>query len=211
MTTQSRTERRPLMTRIGDRLSEMGDRPGMLFLKETLSHPKMVGAIIPTSRVAVDATLAGVDWERCRLFVEYGPGTGAFTRRVLEKAHPDARVIAIDLNADFIDYLRRSISDRRLSVVRGSAEDVERIIAADGHQAADYVLSGLPFSTLPDGIGDRIVAATRRSLRPGGQFLVYQYSLFAKKLLDREFDQVECDRAWRCVPPLRIMRATRTA
>lgn len=211
MTTQSRTERRPLIARIGERLSEMGERPGILFLKETLSHPRMVGAIIPTSGVAVDATLAGVDWDRCRLFVEYGPGTGAFTRRVLERAHPDARVIAIDLNPDFTDYLRRSIPDRRLSVVRGSAEDVERIVAADGKKAADYVLSGLPFSTLPDGVGDRIVAATHRSLHPGGQFLVYQYSLFAKRLLDRVFDQVECDREWRCIPPLRIMRATRTA
>lgn len=210
MTIQSRTERRPRIARIGDRLSELGKRPGVLFLKETLSHPMMVGAIIPTSRIAVDATLAGVDWDRCRLFVEYGPGTGVFTRRVLELAHPDARVIAIDLNADFVDYLRRNIVDSRLSVVRGSAEDVERIIAAHGHQAADYVLSGLPFSTLPDGVGDRIVAATHRSLRPGGQFLVYQYSLFATKLLDRAFDQVETGRVWRCVPPLRIMRATRT-
>lgn len=211
MTSQSRTDRRPFITRIGDRVGQWTERPGMLFLRQTLSHPKMVGAIIPTSRLAVDATLAGVDWDRCRLFVEYGPGTGAFTRRVLERAHRDARVIAIDLNPDFTDYLRRNISDRRLSVVRGSAEDVERIIAAEGHEAADYVLSGLPFSTLPEGIGDRIVAATHRCLRPGGQFLVYQYSLFAKKLLDRVFDQVDCDRAWLCVPPLRIMRATRAA
>lgn len=211
MTIQSQTDRRPILTRIGERLGGMSDGPGMLFLKQTLAHPRMIGAVIATSGIAVDATLAEVDWDKCRLFVEYGPGTGAFTRRVLELAHPDARIIAIDTNADFADYLRRSLPDRRLSVVRGSAEDVERIIATNGPEGADYVLSGLPFSTLPDGIGDRIVAATRRSLRPGGQFLVYQYSLFAKKLLDREFDEVECDRVWRCVPPLRVMRATRTA
>lgn len=211
MTISSRTDRPPFLSRIAERVQGLSERPGLLFLKQTLAHPKMIGAVIPTSRAAVDATLAGVDWDNCRLFVEYGPGTGVFTRRVLELAHPDASVIAIDTNPDFAAYLRRSITDRRLHVVHGSATDVERIIADRGGAKADYVLSGLPFSTLPDGLGDRIVAATHRSLRPGGQFIVYQYSLFAKALLVRVFDQVTCDRAWLCVPPLRIMRATRSA
>ena len=38
------------------------------------------------------------------------------------------------------------------------------------------MLSGLPFSTLPPGVGDDIAEATAKVIRPGGAFLVYQFS-----------------------------------
>ena len=94
------------------------------------------------------------------MFVEYGPGVGTFTRPILDRLGPDAKLIAIDTNADFIEYLKRDIDDPRLIAVAGSAADVEQIIAEHGFDHADYVLSGLPFSTLPPGVGDAIGAAT---------------------------------------------------
>lgn len=208
--TTSRTEKRPLADRLRERAERFPSVPGFLFFHEFLTTPKTIGAIIPTSQIAVDATLSHVDWDRCRLFVEYGPGTGVFTRSVLERARPDARIVAIDPNAHFIEHLHRTLPDPRLSLVRGSAADVESILASHGAGAADYVLSGLPFSTLPEGVGEAIIAATERSLAPGGTFLVYQYSLRARPLLEAVFDRVEVSRVWRCVPPLRLMRAIRT-
>ena len=62
------------------------------------------------------------------------------------------------------------ITDSRFVAVEGSAADVERIVAEHGHEAADYVLSGLPFSTLPDGVGPAIAAATYRIIRPEGRW-----------------------------------------
>ena len=38
----------------------------------------------------------------------------------------------------------------------GSAADVEQILKDRGFGSADYVLSGLPFSTLPPGVGDKV-------------------------------------------------------
>ena len=60
--------------------------------------------------------------------------------------------------------------------VTGSAADVEKILADRNLGSADYVLSGLPFSTLPPGVGDGIAEATSKVIRPGGAFLVYQFS-----------------------------------
>src|SRR3546814_3804088 len=77
------------------------------------------------------------------------------------------RSIAIDTNEDFVDYLREDIRDSRFIAVHGSAADVEEIIRAHGFEKADYVLSGLPFSTLPAGVGPAIAVATHRVLRPG--------------------------------------------
>jgi phospholipid N-methyltransferase len=75
--------------------------------------------------------------------------------------------------------------------VHGSAVDVEAIVKAHGYAHADYVLSGLPFSTLPDGVGPAIAAATWRVLRPGGAFLVYQFSARARDFMARHFSRID--------------------
>ncbi|CAN5189578.1 rRNA adenine N-6-methyltransferase family protein [soil metagenome] len=179
----------------------------LLFFRQFLASPKSVGSIIPTSQAAIDALLAPVDWATCRTFVEYGPGTGVFTRSILARARPDLRLIAIDTNPVFIDHLRRTLPDPRLSAVHGSAGDVEAILADHGRDAADFILSGLPFSTLPDGVGTRIMAATQAALAPDGAFLVYQYSLFLLPMLKAHFARIDVEREWRCIPPARLMRA----
>jgi phospholipid N-methyltransferase len=183
----------------------------LLFFRQFLSSPKSVGSIIPTSQAAIDALLDPIDWATCRTFVEYGPGTGVFTRSILARAHPDLLLVAIDPNPAFIDHLRSGLDDTRLRAVQGSAEDVEAILATHGRSETDFILSGLPFSTLPAGVGQAIAAATQRALAPGGAFLVYQYSLFVLPLLKTHFPRVSVDRVWRCIPPARLMRAWKDA
>src|SRR6478609_6067217 len=106
--------------------------PKWQFLRGFLKNPVMVGSIIPSSRVLIEKMLKPVDWSSTRLFVEYGPGVGTFTRPILDRLAPDAKLIAIDTNPDFIDYLTRDMDDERLIAVHGSAADVEKIIAAHG-------------------------------------------------------------------------------
>lgn len=205
--TQSHAVKRPLIDRLRAIAENLPSSPGMLFFRQFLADPKAIGSIIPTAQATIDAMLAPLDWDGCRTFVEYGPGTGVFTRSILDYAGPDTRVIAIDPNASFVEHLHRSLPDPRFHAVRGSAEDVEAILRAHGLKEANYILSGLPFSTLPQGVGDAIIAATERALTPGGAFLVYQYSLHVKPALEEAFGQVDVERAWKCIPPARLMRA----
>ncbi|MCX7677243.1 MAG: methyltransferase domain-containing protein [Alteraurantiacibacter sp.] len=175
--------------------------PTGIFVRGFLEHPRMVGAILPSGPAVVRAMLEPVDWARTRLFVEYGPGVGTFCRPVLDHLPRDADLVVIDTNPLFIDYLRRSITDSRFHAVLGSAEDVETIVRSLGHEQADYVLSGLPFSTLPEGVGERSAEATARVIRPGGAFLPYQYASAARDLTARHFARVESRRVWTNVPP----------
>jgi phospholipid N-methyltransferase len=46
----------------------------------------------------IDKMLEPVDWAKCRLFVEYGPGVGTFTQQILERLAPDATLLTIDTN-----------------------------------------------------------------------------------------------------------------
>jgi phospholipid N-methyltransferase len=177
------------------------------FFREFLREPAMVGSIIPTAGGVVDAALASVDWGNCKLFVEYGPGMGNFTRAVLERLRDDAKLIAIDTNPHFIEHLRRDLRDPRLVCVHGSAADVQTIVGRHGYSQADYVLSGLPFSTLPQGVGEHIAASTHAVLRPGGAFLIYQYSRYVRRHLDSRFDQVDQRLNWLNIPPCYVFAA----
>jgi len=116
---------------------------------------------------------------------------GTFTRPILERLPRGGELLVIDTNPLFTDYLRRTIHDSRFHAVLGSAADVEAIIAMIGQDGADYVLSGLPFSTLPEGVGPEIAAATARVVRPGGAFMSYQYSNSARDLTAQHFPRVD--------------------
>jgi phospholipid N-methyltransferase len=165
--------------------------PAGVFLQGFIEHPVMVGSIIPSSRFTITKMLAPVKWDECKLFVEYGPGVGTFCRPVLDRLPRDGKLIVIDTNPLFIDYLKATISDGRFLPVLGSAADVEEIVRAHGFDHADYVLSGLPFSTLPDGVGPAIAAATHRVLRKGGAFLVYQFSARARDFMAKHFTHID--------------------
>lgn len=175
--------------------------PAGVFFRGFIESPRMVGSIIPSSRSTIDKMLAPVDWDRCKLFVEYGPGVGTFCQPVLDRLPRDGELLVIDTNPLFIDYLRRTIRDSRFHAVLGSAEDVEDIVRSIGHDQADYVLSGIPFSTLPDNLGPEIAAATHRVIRKGGAFLTYQFSAVARDLTARHFPRVDTGFVWTNIPP----------
>jgi phospholipid N-methyltransferase len=167
----------------------------------------MVGSIIPSSRVLIEKMLSRVDWENTKLFVEYGPGVGTFTRPILDNLASDATLLTVDTNAEFTTYLRESIDDPRLVPVTGSAADIEKILADRGLPDADFVLSGLPFSTLPPGVGEAIAEATSRVIRPGGAFLVYQFSPKVLDFIKPHFNKIDRGFEWINVPPATLFWA----
>jgi len=195
--------------RLQGRRDRRSPSPQWQFLRGFLKNPVMVGSIIPSSRVLIEKMLGPVDWENTKLFVEYGPGVGTFTRPILDLMGPDATLVTIDTNAEFTKFLRQSIDDPRLVPVTGSAADVEQILAERELGQADYVLSGLPFSTLPPGVGDAIAKATAKVIRPGGAFLVYQFSPKVKEFIAPHFERIDRGFEWINVPPATLFWAWR--
>jgi phospholipid N-methyltransferase len=184
--------------------------PWGLFFQGFLKHPVMVGAVLPSSSHVIRRMLAQVDWQRVKVFVEYGPGVGTFCQPVLDRLPADAQLISIDTNPDFIAYLNDTIRDSRFEAVLGSATDVANILADRGHDGADYVLSGLPFSTLPPGVGDAIARATANVLQPDGTFLVYQYRPKCRSFFEPYLPAIEHAMEWRNIPPTQLYWARRT-
>jgi phospholipid N-methyltransferase len=147
-----------------------------VFASNFFRHPVMLGSVIPSSPFLVRRLLEQIDWERARVVVEYGPGVGTITRELLQRMRPEARLIVLELNREFVDFLRREFPDPRLRVVHASAAAVGRVLVEYGCPGADYVISGIPFSTLPAAIRSDILQTTRAVLQPDGAMLVYQFS-----------------------------------
>ena len=184
-----------------------GGGPLWFFLRGFIKHPVMVGSVIPSSRILIERMLDPVDWRNCKLFVEYGPGVGTFTQHILHRLPADATLLTIDTNPEFTDYLNGKFTDSRLTAVTGSAADVREIMSDCGFASADYVLSGLPFSTLPAGLGPAIAEETAAALRPGGAFLVYQFSPKVREYIAPHFDRLDRGFEWLNIPPATLFWA----
>ncbi|WP_416830732.1 MAG: class I SAM-dependent methyltransferase [Erythrobacter sp.] len=175
--------------------------PRAVFFWGFIEEPAMVAAAFPSSKGLVKAMLEPVDWDNCKLFVEYGPGVGTFCPHILERLPDDGELLVIDTNPLFIDYLKETIEDPRFTAVLGSAEDVEKIVRAHGFERADFVLSGMPISTMPPAVTENILKATYRVLREGGAFLTYQYRDAAYRLTTRHFERTIKEKTYRNIPP----------
>jgi phospholipid N-methyltransferase len=151
----------------------------------------MLGSIVPSSRFLVKDIMAQVDWNRARVVVEFGPGIGTITRQALKRMRHDAVLVAIELNEDFAHYLSATICDPRLRVVHGSAAHVRRILAEQGLAPADYIISSLPYSLLPENLRREIVSESRHALKAQGSLLVFQYSRMLLPYLESSFGSVK--------------------
>jgi phospholipid N-methyltransferase len=162
----------------------------LLFAGNFLRHPHMLGSIIPSSRFLVNQVLRPIVWERARVIVEYGPGVGTFTGEILRRMRGDARLVVIETNGDFVEFLRDAFPDPRLHVVHGSAAEVGIVLQRLGLYAAQYVISGIPLGSMPEPVRADIAEKTRTALEPGGTFLVYQFTARTLPALRRTFGDV---------------------
>jgi phospholipid N-methyltransferase len=172
-----------------------------LFARSFIQHPKMVGSLIPSSPFLVRCMMRAVPWKQARVLVEYGPGTGEFTTAILARMRPDAVLVAIELNPEFVSFLRQTIHDPRLVLVTGSAADVESILADLHLGPPDCIVSALPYTNMPPAVRRAIFAATRQVLPAGGRFLVLQFSPLMQGELSRVFPRMKRTIEPRNLPP----------
>lgn len=182
-------------------------RDEWLFAINFVKHPAMLGSVIPSSRWLIRSLLAEVDWARARYFVEYGPGVGTITRHILKQMHPEARLLALEINDDFVRHLNSAIDDPRLVVRRDSAARLGTVLDDIGWPHVDYAVSGIPFSTMVPADVESVLDETRTRLSPQGEFLVYQFSRHSAQYLHRSFDDVSREFVLRNVPPVSCYRA----
>jgi phospholipid N-methyltransferase len=166
------------------------------FFRSFLAHPRQVGAILPTSKRAVRDMLDMANFAQARCVVELGAGTGVYTEEILTRLHPEARFLAFEVDPDLVATLDGRFEDPRVRVINDSAENVEQYL--DGVKV-DIIVSGLPFTSLPEPVKRNIFEQITQVLAPEGIMVAIQYSTMVQRDLKRVFASVR-----RRVSPLNV-------
>ena len=176
------------------------------FLREYISAPNTIGAIAPSSRHLAAAMTASIDFEKARCIVEYGAGTGVFTREVAARKRRDTTYIVIEQNDCFYEMLRKQFQGMPgVVLIHGDAGNVCSFLREQGFKHADYIISGLPFTSLPRQVSHRILSQTQKAIGTEGVFTTFQYTLLRKAFLENYFNIQRIVRVWRNLPPAYVL------
>lgn len=144
------------------------------FLMSFLRKPAMTGSVVPSSAALARATVGGVDLANAETVVELGPGTGSFTKLILERIGKETLFLAMELDEGHTDFLRRKYP--RVETYHASAERLPEYLARHGRREADCIISGLPWANMGAGLQDRILRATIGCLSATGTFVAFSYA-----------------------------------
>ena len=180
----------------------------LTYLKNFI-RDKNVASITPTSPFGVRKVCEKIDFKRRTVIVEFGPGSGVFSKYILRKMTRDSKLILIEMNKNFVTILNSRMRDQRICIVNDNAENVLDILKEEGEAGADYIISGIPFSFISFSTKNRILNNTYAALKKSGKFLVYQHSNHLKDHLKHHFDLVRIEYEIRNIPPLCIYEAVK--
>lgn len=150
-----------------------GLREHALLVSRFLRSPNTIGAVAASSRAMALRMVAQLPADRPVRVVELGPGTGPFTNAIVNRVHRDSRILAIDREATFVEWIRQRWPS--VDCVCASAVDLERLVGERRMAPLDHIISGLPFASLPMDDTRRILEGIEHTLRPGGTFTTFQY------------------------------------
>ena len=173
----------------------------ILFFKTFLKDPKEIGSIIPSSRFLIKDLLKNIDFKNATCIVEYGPGTGCITLEILKKARKDAKIFCFEINKKLYKYLKENIKDERLIIINESAENIKKSLKKHKISKVDYVVSGMPFSTIPDNKKHIIIQETKSALKANGKFVIYQFLNNFKNHLSSYFSKISTGYVTLNIPP----------
>ncbi|HET7706454.1 MAG TPA: methyltransferase domain-containing protein [Thermoanaerobaculia bacterium] len=167
------------------------DGQALVFARNFFKNPKMLGSLIPSSRFLIKQLLRDVKWNDVRVFVEYGPGVGTISGEIVKRMRPDAKLIVFEINDDFVRVMKNRFQhDSRVHVLHRSAAEVQDALRELGLEKADCAIAGIPFSIMKEEDRQAVLRNTHAALRPGGSFLVYQFSSRVRADLEKIFGPV---------------------
>lgn len=178
------------------------------FFREFIRRPGVTGAVAPSSRFLAERMLAGLDLASARVIVEVGPGTGSFTRAILNSKRADARLLALEVNPRLAQLVRERFAE--VEVFEESPEHLPLILERAGLEGVDLVVSGLPWAVFPPEKQALLLGAIRSCLKPGGRFATFAYlqglllepGRRFRRRIHHQFASVHESRVvWRNLPP----------
>lgn len=185
-------------------------------LKKTISDFKERGAITPSSKKLAEKIVKTADVKNRKVIVEFGPGTGVFTKEILRVKSKDAIYFAIELNPEQVVETKKNCPEAL--VYKDSATNLSKYLKQHGVEKCDCIISGLPFANFNESLQNEILETVKTNLSEDGIFLTFAYSvslltkagkLFKQKLPDFFSVVNRTNTVWANLPPAFIYHATK--
>lgn len=180
------------------------------FLKEFFKEKKTVGAISPSSKHLGKKMLENIDFNKSKVILELGPGTGVFTRMLASKIADDGLILIFELHDGFYENLKKEFSnDDRVIVINDSAENIGKHLKEHNLKEVDIVMSSLPLTNFNNKLVMNILKQSHQYLNSSGLYIQFQYSLNAQKALKKVFKTVRISFTPRNIPPAFVYTCTK--
>nr|WP_245160027.1 rRNA adenine N-6-methyltransferase family protein [Clostridium beijerinckii] len=177
------------------------------FLREYFKSPRIVGAVAPSSKRLAEKMISDIDFENAKCIVEYGPGTGVFTDKLVEGKRKDTILLLLEFNKEFCKQLEERYKGYDKIILKNdSAENVDKYLKENNINEVDYVVSGLPFASLPKNVSNKILRKTKSILKKDGLFITFQYTILKKEFIAGFFKKIDLERVVLNVPPAYVLK-----
>lgn len=175
------------------------------WLIEAVKHPRELSTVFPSSPFLANTIADQIDFTEPRTIAELGPADGALTKPIVERMHPDSDLHLIEVNKSFCEDLEELFGDHEkfdaIHIQNRGAEELDEVCDEIGIDGLDYVVSGIPLTTLPDQVSDQILDATFESLKDDGRYVQFQYSQDYRDNIEDKFGPVGLERVWLNILP----------
>ena len=170
----------------------------MEFFLKFVTQPTKIGSITPSSSFLTREMLEKLPWDNINTLVELGAGTGVFTNYIAEKKKSDCRVLVFEQSEE----MNMSLKERHPDFFYAQkAQHLLAEMAEYNLPKADCIVSGLPFTIIPEKICDEIMQGVYDGLSDDGVFVAFQYSPYMYGRLKRYFNHVETGFVLLNMPP----------
>ena len=144
------------------------------FLQAFIKNPLKVGAIAPSSPELAREMLRGITPHENSVVLELGPGTGSFTKVIDEIVPNEKSYLGLELDKNLVKCLRAKFPQLRF--MRGNACKTFALHKRSKLGKVDYIVSGLPFVSIPNNIGKKIFGQIEMFMDKGCLFRTFQYA-----------------------------------
>ena len=166
-------------------------KESLTFLKRFADAPRRIGSVAPSSKFLTKAMLERVDWENANFIAELGAGTGVFTREIVKRAKPDAKILVFEIDPALQKLIRDEHPKHKGLTIHSDAQKLYEYMKENGIEKLDFIISSLPFTVLPPKMTVRVLDGALKALKPGGHFVAYQYSSIMKHVLKKKFSHIK--------------------
>ena len=144
------------------------------FLQAFLKNPGTVGSITPSSPELARRMVAGIRPDENHAVLELGVGTGAITKFLQEIVPNENSYLGIELDRDLVRVLKKNYPD--MKITRGNALDAREIHRRSGIGKIGTIICCLPFVSMPNEVGERILQEIDKFMQQGCTFRTFQYA-----------------------------------